>query len=298
MSNETARRDLGRNRAGRHRLVLMPAILALCTATAGAVDCREDLWISFDYSADDLTVRFSPRTDERQTVESTRWSFGDGASSGERAPVHTYDDHGSYAVTLTVEVIVSPTSPPQTCTVTATKVITFVRADRCCENSFALDPDSRYVLGAWTKENLPPEDLPGTVSYPNPSIRLVFKIGGAFVESDANPFLPAGNVIDGWQRIEKDFRVPQGASELRIELENQGPNDVFFDDVRIFPTKGNMKSFVYDPLSLRLMAELDERNYATFYEYDQEGALIRVKKETERGIMTIQESRNATHKTD
>ena len=53
-----------------------------------------------------------------------------------------------------------------------------------------------------------------------------------------------------------------------------------------------MKSFVYDPITLRLMAEMDERNYATFYEYDEEGALTRVKKETVRGVKTIQESRN------
>ena len=53
-----------------------------------------------------------------------------------------------------------------------------------------------------------------------------------------------------------------------------------------------MMSYVYDPISLRLMAELDERNYATLYEYDEEGKLIRVKKETEKGIMTIQENRD------
>ena len=39
-----------------------------------------------------------------------------------------------------------------------------------------------------------------------------------------------------------------------------------------------MKSYVYDPINLRLMAELDENNYATFYEYDAEGGLIRMKK--------------------
>ena len=53
-----------------------------------------------------------------------------------------------------------------------------------------------------------------------------------------------------------------------------------------------MKSFVYDPVSLRLMAELDANNYATFYEYDDQGNLIRVKKETERGIVTLKESRS------
>jgi len=46
-------------------------------------------------------------------------------------------------------------------------------------------------------------------------------------------------------------------------------------------------------VNLRLMAELDENNYATFYEYDDDGTLIRVKKETERGIQTIKESRSA-----
>ena len=54
-----------------------------------------------------------------------------------------------------------------------------------------------------------------------------------------------------------------------------------------------MKSYVYDPVSLRLMAELDENNYAAFYEYDDDGTLIRVKKETEKGIMTIKETRSA-----
>ena len=39
------------------------------------------------------------------------------------------------------------------------------------------------------------------------------------------------------------------------------------------------------------MAQLDDANYATYYEYDQEGNLIRIKKETEMGIVTLQENR-------
>ena len=58
------------------------------------------------------------------------------------------------------------------------------------------------------------------------------------------------------------------------------------------PKNSSFVTYVYDPLTLRLVAELDEHNYATIYEYDEEGALIRVKKETERGVQTIQESRN------
>ncbi|MBS1565364.1 MAG: hypothetical protein JST39_13305, partial [Bacteroidetes bacterium] len=43
----------------------------------------------------------------------------------------------------------------------------------------------------------------------------------------------------------------------------------------------------------RLMAELDENNYATFYEYDDDRTLVRGKKETQRGIKTIKETRSA-----
>ena len=68
--------------------------------------------------------------------------------------------------------------------------------------------------------------------------------------------------------------------------------DVYFDDIRVHPFRSNMKSFVYNPSTQKLTAELDENNYSTQYEYDDEGILIRVKKETERGVMTIKETRN------
>jgi len=44
------------------------------------------------------------------------------------------------------------------------------------------------------------------------------------------------------------------------------------------------------------MADLDENNYASFYEYDDDGTLIRVKKETEKGVITIKETRSALTK--
>jgi YD repeat-containing protein len=53
-----------------------------------------------------------------------------------------------------------------------------------------------------------------------------------------------------------------------------------------------MKSYVYDPVNLRLTAELDANNYATFYEYDDEGTLIRTKAETKQGVKTITETRS------
>ncbi|WP_156026789.1 hypothetical protein [Sporocytophaga myxococcoides] len=155
-----------------------------------------------------------------------------------------------------------------------------------CITSFSPLPDQKYLLSAWVKEPL--TDVTNT--FLNTGIKITFNNG----EVDEFPlFRPSGPIIDGWQRVEQSFTVPSDAKNIQIELVNESEgNNAFFDDIRVHPFKSNMKSFVYDPSTQKLVAELDENNYATFYEYDDEGILIRVKKETERGVMTIKESRN------
>lgn len=150
-----------------------------------------------------------------------------------------------------------------------------------CISSFAPSP-GQYIVSAWVKEDQAPA---GTTNYSNPYIEIDYANS-----SQVNTLSPQGVIIDGWQRIEGLIEIPNSATNMSIKLKSNG-GDFFFDDIRFFPKDGSMMSYVYDPVSLRLMAELDERNYATFYEYDEEGKLIRVKKETERGIMTIQENR-------
>ena len=103
-------------------------------------------------------------------------------------------------------------------------------------------------------------------------------------------YKPKGPVVDGWQRIEFPITIPSGQDVL-IKLKNGSGVSCYFDDFRFHPFKSNMKSFVYDNYTMRLIAELDENNYAMFYEYDDEGRLIRVKKETEKGVMTVKEAR-------
>jgi len=154
-----------------------------------------------------------------------------------------------------------------------------------CENcitSFAPEP-GKYLVSGWVKEKNAPA---GTTNYNNATIGISFS-------GSASTFtcVPSGQIIDGWQRIEEVIGVPVGATGMSISLQTSS-GTAYFDDIRFFPFDGSMMSYVYDPSSLRLMAELDERNYATLYEYDEEGKLIRVKKETERGIMTIQENRD------
>jgi hypothetical protein len=125
-------------------------------------------------------------------------------------------------------------------------------------------------------------------------IRLKFEDGDEEILGDMS-FTPSGDIIEGWQRVAAKFQVPAGTSIMKIELENLSSGiPVYFDDIRIHPINGSMKSFVYDPETFKLMAELDDNNYSTFYEYDKEGGLVRIKKETSKGVKTIQESRSGS----
>jgi hypothetical protein len=143
----------------------------------------------------------------------------------------------------------------------------------------------RMVISAWVRE----EQQCNCSSYQNNRIVVAFSGGSG----SSVIFKPSGSIIEGWQRYESVFDIPGNESLFTVSLEATGSTPVYFDDVRVHPFNSNMKSFVYDPGTLRLMAELDENNYATFYEYDDEGTLIRLKKETERGIKTIKETRSA-----
>ena len=165
--------------------------------------------------------------------------------------------------------------------------------------SFNLVKNEKYLVSGWVKEvdnNLPNLQVK---NYNKSSISISFTdISGADIGVPFN-FHTSGEIIDGWQRVVGEFIVPNNVDDMKLDLVNESTTSgkvVYFDDIRILPTKGNMKSFVYDQLTQRLMAELDENNYATFYEYDLEGGLIRIKKETEKGIFTIQETRSGNSK--
>lgn len=157
--------------------------------------------------------------------------------------------------------------------------------------SFHPIPGGKYLVSGWVKE----AHIQQVQKY-NSTITIQFYEGSQLLSSPAHTFETSGTIIDGWQRIVGIFTIPDGYSDpaisISLDCKAIGSTDCFFDDIRFFPYNGNMKSFVYDEETKKLMSELDENNYATFYEYDLEGGLIRVKKETERGIFTIQETRS------
>jgi len=150
---------------------------------------------------------------------------------------------------------------------------------------------ARYIICYWVKEKELMPGQPQGLDYQNSSIE-VNVLGSALPLTQ----ISKSSVIDGWQRFEYSFDIPSGATgNIDVSLISKGTKAIsYFDDVRIFPYQSNIKTFVYNPVSLKYVAELDANNFATFYEYNEEGGLIRVKKETMNGIMTVKETKNYT----
>lgn len=153
-----------------------------------------------------------------------------------------------------------------------------------CLPLFSLDINKKYVLSYWIAND---SSLTCNAIPQNISIGLLS--GNAPITLNKVSTSP---VIDGWQKIEVSFTATGTAADLTFKLSNQSTKSCYFDDIRVLPFNAKMKSYVYDIYSRRLMAELDENNYATFYEYDDEGILVRIKRETETGIQTVKEARN------
>lgn len=164
--------------------------------------------------------------------------------------------------------------------------------------SFDLLTDEKYLVSGWVKEEDPGLPNKQYKTFDKSYISIAFTDRNHVTIGTPDKFYATGEIIDGWQRIVGEFMVPTNVDDMTIELVNESNNGkmVYFDDIRVLPSKGNMKSFVYDQKTQRLMAELDENNYSTFYEYDLEGGLIRIKKETEKGVFTIQETRSGNTK--
>lgn len=224
-------------------------------------------------------------------------NFGDGTSATYNAPLyqgqvittHTYSMPGSYTVVLT-KIVRNPSTGAIICSRSYSQQISMVE-NSCCSN-FSPEPGKRYWVSAWVQE----ETISPVLTYSNKVyVELEFVNS---TNTSSVKFYPSGDIIDNWQRIYGDFIVPAGTTEMRINMLNLNTSgqNAYFDDIRIHPFNGSMKSYVYDPETLQLSAELDDNNYATFYEYDKEGQLIRIKKETARGIMTIQETRSSNPK--
>lgn len=159
-----------------------------------------------------------------------------------------------------------------------------------------LEPGRRYVVSGWVSRDS--TDVPTFAAATGASpIGLQVRIfAGASELTGSRPaaFEPSGPVIDGWQRIEGEFLMPAGAD--RIDLAYLSGSDSagtahYFDDVRVLPRDAGLQTFVYDLRTRRMLARLDDNNFAIFFGYAPDGTTELVRRETVRGILTERESR-------
>lgn len=162
--------------------------------------------------------------------------------------------------------------------------------------SFHLKPaasandSNRYVASVWLKPITGSTSLTPSAYGANLATITIDPALTTSQSVSSYSLVPKTTIIDGWQQYEVVFST-KTSNQFILNLQN----GYYYDDFRITPLEANSKAFVYDPFTWKLMSTLDENNFATFYEYDAEGNLIRTKKETEKGIVTLSETRS-THK--
>lgn len=154
-------------------------------------------------------------------------------------------------------------------------------------------PEKEYFISLWLK-------IPSESEHIHSSINEFGKYP-IYVNNSFNDFPSTrtylkvvGKPINGWQKMEATFSnmfSHKTLAPIRLYVTQNGYPEIFIDDIRVHHTKGNVKTYVYNPSDWSLSATLDENNYAIFYYYDEKGELFQVKRETERGIQTVKEVR-------
>jgi hypothetical protein len=157
-----------------------------------------------------------------------------------------------------------------------------ILAEHQCINSFSPSP-GLFFCAVWIKET-------GEEKEGHAFVRIRILDTDSRIIGD---FRTAKNNLSvyGWDYHYCEFQIPQNAHKFKISLIAR-KHTAYFDDLRIQPFHAEMKVNVYDWKKLRISAILGTNNLATFYDYDNEGALIRINQETEKGIFTIQEQRS------
>jgi len=203
-------------------------------------------------------------------------------TTGGSAAINTYQSHtGKYSLKVSDYFTFTIMPPDSICEYYYQEVESCTK----CIGGFFPEKNKKYVFSCWVKVDKPQPIL----SCSDASAVILFGI------TTLTTLKPQGPVIEGWQRIEGTFNTPANSNDISITLK-KGDATTYYDDIRIFPADANMVSNIYDDLNLRRTFILDENNYFAKYEYNNQGELIRIKKETEKGIITLRESNNALTK--
>jgi hypothetical protein len=178
--------------------------------------------------------------------------------------------------------------------------VTNLAGSKFLQGRLSLLPSKEYQFSGWVSSpNVSAlQTNYNSFFYSKMRIEFLDQNGGVVSYLDFNEKdILQGMFIDDWQKFTINFTMPSNAVYASIVLPTSMDNSTaYYDDLRLQPRDAGMVTNVYNTENQRLEAQLDDNNYATFYYYDDEGNLFLVKRETEKGIITVQESRSYLRK--
>jgi hypothetical protein len=155
-----------------------------------------------------------------------------------------------------------------------------------------IQQNNLFVFKAWVKEDYTlNNNVYVTIGQPHPYFKVLFNASsglsplnmikksqvGEWSLYEANMATSSGDVGNSFQPSFSYSTAPSG-------------HTIWIDDVCIQPLHSQMSSYVYDPVTLRLLTVFDDQHFGLYFQYNSEGKLMRKVMETERGKKTIQES--------
>lgn len=93
-----------------------------------------------------------------------------------------------------------------------------------------------------------------------------------------------------WALYEALSTVADAKISYAFEKTSNSLEQLIIDDIRITPFKSQVKTYVYDTRTFKISAVMDDQHFATYYQYNGEGKLVRKKIETERGVRVVDET--------
>lgn len=139
-------------------------------------------------------------------------------------------------------------------------------------------------LKLWLRSSL--SDNPSNPNYlkknPNPQLKALIA-GNAY---SMKRIAQTGE----WSLYSVDINTSgiNGLQDIRLSYHFMSNESVFIDDVRIQPKDALMNCTVYSK-DKKVLAQFSDQHFGVFYEYNQEGVLMRQLIETEKGKKTIKE---------
>ena len=151
---------------------------------------------------------------------------------------------------------------------------------------------TKYMVRAWVRIDKSKPDLPegaltvrtnGTLApYSWATSTNMVKVSDAGEWTLYEAILSDGTVYAGSVDLSKHFG-------LSFDMTGYEEGDIYLDDVRIQPLQSEMVCYVYDEAQ-RIVASFDDQHFASLFQYNMEGELIRKRKETVEGVKTISEA--------